>query len=85
MPRIPKCPIHRVVLTCASCRAAASAAGNKGVSTKAKARAAKRNGRLGGRPPNHSPECEVNEAAHQTGISTKGCPRCQYDEQRARA
>jgi hypothetical protein len=74
----PHCRIHpHVALVCPSCLAGR----NKGVTSTAKAKASKRNGRLGGRPklPKHSPGCD----AQTTGRYTKGCARCSYEEERA--
>ena len=53
----PHCKIHpEVTLICPACRSAKGGAHSKGVSSKAKAKASARNGRLGGRPklPEHS-------------------------------
>jgi len=74
----PHCKIHpQTELICPSCVAAR----NAGVTSKAKAKASARNGRLGGRPklPKHSATCDVQT----TGRFTKGCARCAYDKKRA--
>jgi hypothetical protein len=75
----PHCHIHPdVALICPSCRSAKGGAATKGVTSKVKARASVRNGRLGGRPklPTHAPGCHQQA----TGRYTKGCPRCQYED-----
>jgi hypothetical protein len=66
----PTCTVpghEKVKLVCPACVGARGA----GVPKPASAR----NGRLGGRPPKHSPECDVQT----TGRCTPNCPRCKYD------
>jgi hypothetical protein len=73
---MPHCTIHtKTKLICPACIAARA-----GTSPR-KVRSSRRNGRAGGRPPNHSPECDVQV----TGRFTKNCPRCDYDAKRKRA
>lgn len=73
---MPNCRLHtKTKMICPACVGAAGGAHTAGVTTPAKARSSARNGRLGGRPPNHSPECDVQT----TGRYTEDCPRCQYD------
>jgi hypothetical protein len=69
----PTCTVtghEKIKLVCPACIGARGA----GIPKPASAR----NGRLGGRPPKHSPECDVQT----TGRYTPNCPRCKYDERR---
>jgi hypothetical protein len=67
---MPNCPKHpKTKMICPACIAQRA-----GTSAK-KARSSARNGRLGGRPPQHSPDCDVQATGHYS----KGCPRCIYD------
>lgn len=75
------CKIHtdtRLVKYCPACR---GSAGGR-VSSPAKIASSRANaqlgGKRGGRPPNHSPECDVTS----TGRYTRDCPRCSYDAKR---
>jgi len=65
---MPNCKLHpHTQLVCPSCIAAK----NAGVTSKAKAKASARNGRLGGRPPKHAEGFPAD------------CPRCHYDAAKA--
>jgi len=75
--KMPHCPIHHdVSLVCPACLGARTA----GITSKAKARASKRNGRLGGRPPlpKHHRLCR-----RKGNWLDPSCPRCAYDAQKA--
>jgi len=72
---MPNCKLHpHTQLVCPSCIAAK----NAGVTSKAKAKASARNGRLGGRPPKHIEGCGLP-------VFTSNCPRCRYERLRIRA
>jgi hypothetical protein len=86
--KMPHCPIHHdVSLVCPACLGARTA----GITSKAKARASKRNGRLGGRPklPEHVRGCLVDPKTSSLIDRAKyrftlGCPRCDYDREHKR-
>ena len=70
----PHCEIHpHVKMICPACVGASAA----GITSKAKARASARNGKLGGRPklPEHSARCNFKV----TGRYTPKCAHCLYD------
>jgi hypothetical protein len=70
----PHCEIHpHVKMVCPACMGASAA----GVTSKAKAKASARNGKLGGRPKleKHSRTCIFKV----TGRYTPKCPRCLYE------
>jgi len=68
-----KHPDVEPILVCPACL------GSK--TSQAKAESSARNGKLGGRPPNHLADCKF----HLIGSYTKNCPRCKYDRRRAKA
>jgi len=71
------CKLHPdVSLVCPACLGAAGGAATAGITSKAKARASKRNGRLGGRPPlpKHHRLCR-----RKGNWLDQSCPRCAHE------